>query len=144
MGPFNSKCVPHTPPPPPLAPHPHHIHLCSCDICSGHCRAVFSLPWQLVERARPLAAGGEEEKKAHHVRGRCLVLACHCFQSAAGWATLTEHAAEGRGPQGPCHSCVHAGWKGGPKVNVISFSLKCEVCEGQKHIKKSGLPFPSP
>lgn len=79
--------------------------------------------WLLAERRK---------KMAHGVRGRCLVLACHCFQSAAGWATLTEHAAEGRGPQGPCHSCVHAGWNGGPKVNVISFSLKCEVCEGQK------------
>ncbi|EFB24768.1 hypothetical protein PANDA_007461 [Ailuropoda melanoleuca] len=63
----------------------------------------------------------------------CLVPACHCFQSAAGLATLTVHAAVGRGPQGPPATAVYTtGRNGEPKVNVISFSLKCEVCEGQK------------
>lgn len=53
--------------------------------------------------------------------------------SAAGWATLTVCAAAGRGPQGPPAAAVDtAGQNGGPEVNVISFSLECEVREGQK------------
>ena len=135
MGPFNSKCVPppHPPRPLPHAPRSHDIHLGFCDICSGHCGAVFSLPWQPVERARPLAASGEEKKRPAVSGVVCLVPACHCFQSAAGLATLTEHGAAGRGPQGPPATAVDiAGGMGAPEVNVISFSLKCEVCEGQK------------
>ena len=31
--------LPHPPPLPAHAPRPHHIHLGSCDICSGHCGA---------------------------------------------------------------------------------------------------------
>lgn len=80
--------------------------------------------WLLVER----------RKKRPAVSGvMCLVPACHCFQSAAGLATLTAHAAGGRGPQRlPATAVYTTKRNGGPKVNVISFSLKCEVCEGQK------------
>lgn len=62
VGPFNSKGA--APPlvPPPQAPHPQHKHSGPCDICSGHHRAIFPLPWQLAEQARPLAASGGGRK----------------------------------------------------------------------------------
>lgn len=126
---------PHPPPPPPHAPHPHPhpIRLSSCDICSGHCRAVFALPWQPVERAHPLAAGGKEEKKARSVRGRVPSARLPLFSVSCWLGHINRACCRAQRPAGTArHSCVHHGWNGGPKVNVISFSLKCEECEGQK------------
>ena len=82
----------------------------------GTAEQVFSLPWQPVERSRPLAASGEEEKRPTVSEVVCLGPACHCFQSAAGGATLAERAAAGRGPQGPPATAVGtAGRDGGPR-----------------------------
>lgn len=49
-------CCPHH------APHPQRKHSGPCDICSGHHRAIFPLPWQLAEQARPLTASGGGRK----------------------------------------------------------------------------------
>lgn len=82
----------------------------------GTAEQVFSLPWQPVERARPLAASREEEKRPTVSEVVCLGPACHCFQSAAGGATLAEREAAGRGPQGPPATAVGtAGRDGGPR-----------------------------
>lgn len=108
---------------PPHPPHSHHtlpapttFILAHVTSVLGTAEQVFSLPWQPVERARPLAASGEEKKRPAVSEVARLVPACHCFQSAAGGATLPERAAAGRGPQGPPATAVDpAGRKGGPR-----------------------------
>ena len=115
--PFNSKCVPPIPHHSPhTLPAPTTFILAHVTSVLGTAEQVFSLPWQPVEGSRPLAASGEEEKRPTVSEVVCLGPACHCFQSAAGGATLAERAAAGRGPQGPPATAVGtAGRDGGPR-----------------------------
>lgn len=117
------------PSPPPQAPHPHHIHLSSCDICSGHCRAVFSLPWQPVKRAHPLAAIGEEEKKAHSVRGHVPSARLPLFSVSCWLGHINGACCSGQRPAGTArHSCGHRQAEWGPprSMSLVSpSSVKC-------------------
>lgn len=102
MGPFNSKgtappCCPHH------APHPQHKHSGPCDICSGHHRAIFPLPWQLAEQARPLTASGGGRK------GPQCQVARPAAPPVSSRAVVPGHeCSHPWGPQGPPPpSCVH-------------------------------------
>lgn len=107
---------PHPPPIPPHAPRPHHIHLGSCDICSGHCGASLLVAMAASGESPPIGCSRRGGKKAHSVRGRVPSALCRCFQSAAGGAPSAERAAAGRGPQGPPAAAVDtAGRSGGPR-----------------------------
>lgn len=113
------------------APHPQHKHSSPCDICSGHRRAIFPLPWQLAEQARPLAASGGGKKRPT-VSGRT-----PCRPAARELPSVVpghEHS-HPWGPQGPPPLKLRAlhRWHG-VEVKVCSFCLTWEACEGQSRV----------
>lgn len=76
----------------------------------------------------------ERRKKARSVRGRVPSARLPLFSVSCWLGHINRARGGGQRPAGTAHhSCGHCRGNGGPpEVNVISFSLKCEVCEGQK------------
>lgn len=119
----------------PIPLHPHHMLPTPTTFILAHVTSVLGTAEQSSrchgsrwrEPAHWLLA--EKRKKRPAVSGVvCLVPACHCFQSAAGLATLTVRAAAGRGPRGPPATAVcTAGQNGGPRsMSLVSpSSVKC-------------------
>lgn len=86
----------------------------------------------------------ERRKKRPAVSGVvCLVPACHCFQSAAGSGTLTEHAAGRRGPQGPPATAVYTtGGMGAPRsMSLVSPSSVKSVKDKSRAYKEKWAAF---
>lgn len=141
MGPFNSKgtappCCPHH------APHPQHKHSGPCDICSGHHRAIFPLPWQLAEQARPLTASGGGRKGPQCQVARPAAPPVSSGQWCRAMSAVTRGGHRDP-PHPPLKLCALHCWDGA-EVKVIHFCLMREAWEGQSRVGSAewaGLPL---